>query len=587
MRFATLLAITLVTSAACSDSKGSHPIAISAPSIAISAPTEGQQITGSSTVAVTGSVTGEGIQSVTVSVNGGTAVTATVANGAFSASVTLESGSNTLVATALAAGGSASATVHVSYSPAPVAPAPVAPAPAAVIAITAPFEGQRVAGPGSRVMVVTGTVAGQSIQAVTVSVNGGAGVPATVSNGTFSATVTLAGGANTLVATVTSAAEPASATVHLSYPYVALTTFKPASVVIGQAGFTSRDAARTPAANTLRRVYGNPGFDGTRLFVPDYEDNRVLTFDTVPTASNASATYALGQASGSANLTSTTEGASATVWNGPQTVQAVGTQLFVVDHDNSRVLIVSPAAGATATVAVRATTTAGTTCEAAGLDLPQSLFVTGTRLIVADSGNNRVLIWNSIPAQGTAPSVVLGQASFTSCNPNRSTAVGAAPGQNTLSYPSDVWSDGTRLYVADTGNNRILVWNDVATLTNGKAADVVLGQAGSFTSATAGTGAGAFRHPSFVGSNGNQLFVADSENNRVLVWNTLPVTNVAADLVLGQNDFTHGAANDDDQNGFEDTVPSARTLAEPSGVTVLDNALIVGDHANRRYLIFR
>ena len=129
--------------------------------------------------------------------------------------------------------------------------------------------------------------------------------------------------------------------------------------------------------------------------------------------------------------------------------------------------------------------------------------------------------------------------------------------------------------------------SETVTLTNGKAADVVLGQAGSFASATAGTGAGAFRHPSFIGSNGNQLFVADSENSRVLVWNTLPVTNLAADLVLGQNDFTHGTANDDNQDGFDDTVPSARTLAEPSGVTVLDNALIVGDYANRRYLVYR
>src|SRR6266536_3136897 len=33
-----------------------------------------------------------------------------------------------------------------------------------------------------------------------------------------------------------------------------------------------------------------------------------------------------------------------------------------------------------------------------------------------------------------------------------------------------------RLYVADTGNNRVLAWKDAVSFTNGKPADLVLGQ---------------------------------------------------------------------------------------------------------------
>jgi hypothetical protein len=91
-----------------------------------------------------------------------------------------------------------------------------------------------------------------------------------------------------------------------------------------------------------------------------------------------------------------------------------------------------------------------------------------------------------------------------------------------------------------------------------------------------------------VNSNGNQLFVADSTHNRVLVWNTLPAeTGALPDLVLGQGDFAHAAANDDDQDGVENAGPSARTLMYPTGVTPLDDALLVTDGDNHRYVVFR
>ena len=53
--------------------------------------------------------------------------------------------------------------------------------------------------------------------------------------------------------------------------------------------------------------------------------------------------------------------------------------------------------------------------------------------------------------------------------------------------PSGLYSDGTRLFVADKLNNRVLIWNAWPTA-NGQAADVVLGQA-AMTSNGYGTSA--------------------------------------------------------------------------------------------------
>ena len=89
--------------------------------------------------------------------------------------------------------------------------------------------------------------------------------------------------------------------------------------------------------------------------------------------------------------------------------------------------------------------------------------------------------------------------------------------------------------------------------------DVVVGQPDAQSNAS-GLDAAQLKNPRFVDSNGNQLAVADQNNNRVLLWNAFPDANTPADVVLGQADFTHGTANDDDQNRVADTAPSARTL---------------------------
>src|SRR5260221_98345 len=78
------------------------------------------------------------------------------------------------------------------------------------------------------------------------------------------------------------------------------------------------------------------------------------------------------------------------------------------------------------------------------------------RLILGDTNNHRVLIWNSVPVNSglTNADLVLGQPDFTS-----STSNNGGLSARTLSFPDSVWSDGSRLLVDDNNNSRVLIWN--------------------------------------------------------------------------------------------------------------------------------
>jgi hypothetical protein len=132
---------------------------------------------------------------------------------------------------------------------------------------------------------------------------------------------------------------------------------------------------------------------------------------------------------------------------------------------------------------------------------------------------------------------VLGQTSFTSNTPNK-----GGPSASTMQSPSGVYTDGTSLWVADTGNNRVLGWKAIPTK-NGQPADFVLGQStfaanlgnhgGSMATATS------LSFPTDVKLVHGVLYLADSGNNRVLMFSKPPtVSGAAADGVLGQPDLT-------------------------------------------------
>jgi hypothetical protein len=218
--------------------------------------------------------------------------------------------------------------------------------------------------------------------------------------------------------------------------------------------------------------------------------------------------------------------------------------------------------------------------HAATLNVPTGVCACGEGLAVADAWNHRVLIWHKAPHASHAPAdVVLGQADMQSNSMNRGADLAGA---DTLYWPYGVYWDGARLWVADTGNRRVLRFDGLPAA-NGAPADLVLGQP-DFNRRDENAGAvdaGSMRWPHAVAHWQGSLCVADAGNNRVLMWSGDPQQNhILADGILGQ----HGALALDHNRG--EYWPTARSLNMPYGLAVHDDRLLVADTANSRVLRF-
>jgi hypothetical protein len=166
----------------------------------------------------------------------------------------------------------------------------------------------------------------------------------------------------------------------------------------------------------------------------------------------------------------------------------------------------------------------------------------GTHLLVADSNNNRVLIWNTLPNGNRSPDIVLGQSNLIHNNSGSSLA--------NMNWPTSVATDGTRIFVTDAYNDRVLVWNSFPT-TNGVSADFEIIN-------------NDLRWPWGIWSDGNKLLVASTMNpngSAVLVWNSVPTSNVPHDYAIS----SHGE------------------MGTPRTITTDGSSfLIVGDHNQDR-----
>ncbi len=213
--------------------------------------------------------------------------------------------------------------------------------------------------------------------------------------------------------------------------------------------------------------------DGARLFVADAENNRVLVWSNLPTSNGQAADFALGQPSGAANLTSTTAnngGLAGSSMNAPGSVYSDGTHLFVVDQLNNRVLVwtTMPTTGGQAAdfalgqPAGAGNLTANTAnnggVSGASLRSPNGVMYDGTHLFVADQANNRVLQWSALPTTGGQPAdFALGQPA----GAGNLTLSGSGVSGTSMFSPRNALSDGTHLFVVDSGNNRVLVWSNL------------------------------------------------------------------------------------------------------------------------------
>ncbi len=196
-------------------------------------------------------------------------------------------------------------------------------------------------------------------------------------------------------------------------------------------------------------------------------------------------------------------------------------------------------------------------------------------LLVVNQNSPIYAYYTNMPA-----SVVIGQPDFTSGSANQ----GGSPGPNTVSSPEDIVVCDGKLIISDKSNNRVLIFNSIPT-TNNASADVVIGQA-DFSGGSANPGgrqANTFNGPGLLLCADKKLLVLDINNNRVLVFNSVPTSNNAsADVVIGQPDFTSGSPN----QGGSCKANTLRTGTNSPGLAYDGQRLYVSDLLNNRVLIF-
>ncbi len=360
-----------------------------------------------------------------------------------------------------------------------------------------------------------------------------------------------------------------------------------AAAVFGASDFATPLLRGTPpSGSTLNGPAGVAVDSAGRLYVTVPADNRVLIFPP----SGGSAVNVLGQTDFTttrANSGAAPQASSNTLAS-PNDVRVDGNgNVYVADSGNNRVLEIPPNSRSAVQVwgqgdfssnGVNQVKPGGLRApDHAAIDYSQQPFA----LYVSDTANNRVLVWRDATAfrSGDSADLVIGQPDLRSGTANTDSRGSSNPSIITLAAPNGVAVDASgNLWVADTGNNRVLRYPRPVSQGARITPDMVLGQTDFTSSASALVSASSLRSPIglAVGPNGD-IFVADTGNNRVLEFPAGASTNTPAIRVYGQASFTSGVAP---------TILSAQTLSVPRGVSI-DSALnlYVADTGANRVLI--
>jgi uncharacterized protein (TIGR03437 family) len=213
--------------------------------------------------------------------------------------------------------------------------------------------------------------------------------------------------------------------------------------VLGQPSFTSRE----PGINITSMVA-----EHGRLYAADAA-HRVLTFNLAKfpdphedfSSLRASACGVCGAVPASVSNQSVLPGMAAySTW---------GRSVAVIDRARHRVLLWRDSRALNPDIILGQSSQTIVTGPAALVD-PVSVALDGKRLFIGDAALHRVLVWNALPSANDQPAdAVLGQPNFFT------TAAVDSPTPASIGVPSAMVSDGTTLFVADTGGHRILLFS--------------------------------------------------------------------------------------------------------------------------------
>ncbi|MGB5196655.1 MAG: hypothetical protein WBN64_06280 [Candidatus Deferrimicrobium sp.] len=187
---------------------------------------------------------------------------------------------------------------------------------------------------------------------------------------------------------------------------------------------------------------------------------------------------------------------------------------------------------------------------------PHGITTDGTDLFVADSGNHTIR--KVVIATGEVTTLAGAAGSLGSSD-------GAGPSSG-FNNPSGITTDETNLFVADTGNHTI---RKVVIATGG--VTTLAGTAGSLGSSDGAGPLARFNNPSDITTDGTDLYVADSGNHTI--------RRVVAKVVtaLGRTTTLAGIAG---SSGSADGTGATARFFLPSGITTDGERLLVIDTGN-------
>lgn len=201
------------------------------------------------------------------------------------------------------------------------------------------------------------------------------------------------------------------------------------------------------------------------------------------------------------------------------------------------------------------------------------------KVFVADFGTFRVLRFANASslANGAGAEAVFGQANF-SDGKRGGGALSVVTTKLEMKYPTSLFLDRRgRLWVGDTLNNRVLMFEAASYRSSQPSPERVFGQP-DFTTGSPGTTRQKMDLPIGIWVDSNDtLWVADSDNHRVLRFDTVsnnPIQNSTADAVLGQPDFTTGTAGS-----------GAAGFQNPTSVAVSGNGALFVSCANAHRIL--
>ncbi len=395
-------------------------------------------------------------------------------------------------------------------------------------------------------------------------------------------------------------------------------------LVLGQPSFSTNSANPTGVQATslsfsggsFPRLVGMVFDPAGNLWVSDPGNHRVLRFNVSVISgtpvNGAAADRVIGQTSFNANNATSTQTNKSGLNSPAGLAMDSSGRLYVVDAVSRVLVFANPAAGGPA-VRLLGVAPSG---PAAPVDpnaptpvpIPPGRYIFGGASgislvaghpVVTDTAASRLMVfdafenWAAETTTNLSPTAiaVVGQTSYTVSAVNGGLSGASA---TSLAFPDGVASSATELFVADTGNHRIIVFPIASGLPAASGSRVIGQLAPTFNTANliegrefslfSSAGAGSI----VIDRNASppHLYVADTANNRILAFNDYLHVKAGdtADLVIGQQNLLTSTLN------FPSNDPKRlgqNTLNQPTALA-LDNAgnLYVADTGNARVLRF-